>query len=161
MPERLYSLSYVSRLQVPDSAAALRAGVLNILEVSRRNNRARGITGALLFSGAGFAQVLEGRNADIQKVFLGIRRDHRHRDVTVLNEQAISERSFGEWSMAHVESPDDEGAGLDLSGADIVTLERVGTTLEAQRIIATLRARMTAALSGGRMDPLPEELSGL
>lgn len=162
MPNRLYSLTYLSRLRAPDSRAALRASVLNILEASRANNRALGITGVLLFSGVGFAQVLEGRNADIEEVFGRIRADHRHQEVTVINEQAISERSFGEWHMAFAQAPEADDAVLfDPAIPGMVSLERVGTTLEAQRIIATLRTRMAAVLAGGRVDRLPEELSGL
>lgn len=162
MPERLYSLTYLSRLRMADSRAALRASVLNILESSRANNRVLGITGVLLFSGVGFAQVLEGRNPDIERVFARIRADHRHQDVTVINEQAISERSFGEWHMAYVQAPETGDANLfEPAIAGTVSLERVGTTLEAQRIIATLRTRMAAVLAGGPVDRLPEELSGL
>ena len=161
MPDRLYSLAYLSRLQVPDSRAALRAGILDILAVSRANNLRLGITGVLLFCRAGFAQVLEGNNTAIQRVFGAIRQDSRHRDVTLLNEQAISERSFGEWAMAYVEPPDDRGDALDLRGAGVVTLERVGTSLEAQRIIGSLRAQMAVMLCGRSADRMPEELSGL
>lgn len=161
MPNRLYSLTYLSRLQQPETRAALRASLMDIFEVSRRNNRELGITGALLVSAAGFAQVLEGGNAAIQKVFGAIRRDPRHRDVTLLSEQAISERSFSEWSMVCVQAADDKVDGLEIDGTGAVMLQRVGTTLEAQRIVASLRAQMTALVGPGRLAELPEELSGL
>lgn len=71
---------YVSHLapQVPSTAVAA------ILKVSRERNHALGITGALIFDGARFAQWLEGSPTAVQSLITRIDADHRHAGVDVL-----------------------------------------------------------------------------
>lgn len=46
-----------------------REQIEQILFVSRRNNEAAEITGALLFSDTNFSQVLEGPRADVERLY--------------------------------------------------------------------------------------------
>ncbi|MEX0408499.1 BLUF domain-containing protein [Aquibium sp. LZ166] len=70
-----------------------------ILTVSRRNNAREGITGMLLAGEGVFLQVLEGEVTAVRSLVSRIRRDPRHRNVMILNEETISRRLFGNWDM--------------------------------------------------------------
>ncbi|MFZ4405790.1 MAG: BLUF domain-containing protein [Paracraurococcus sp.] len=101
MTEPLYSLAYFSRNMIQGDAATVDAEITAILDVARTKNRAAGITGALLFSGGCFAQVLEGPRGAVEDIFETIQNDERHRDVTILHLHPIETRSFPSWSMAY------------------------------------------------------------
>jgi hypothetical protein len=99
METELFTLAYFSRntLQRCDD---LPAEIEHILDAARRNNAARGITGALLYSDGCFGQVLEGPLLAVEAIFEKIELDRRHRDVKVLHFKSVDKRSFGGWSMA-------------------------------------------------------------
>jgi hypothetical protein len=58
------------------------------------------VTGALLVSPKGFAQVLEGSSGAVSETFERIQCDLRHDDLTVLSVEATPERQFDEWAVA-------------------------------------------------------------
>ena len=58
--------------------------VREIAAVSRRRNPARGITGALLFDGERFGQLLEGTEPVVRALMNRIARDPRHTHVNLL-----------------------------------------------------------------------------
>lgn len=97
MPQ-LRRLFYVSRPLEQVDAAVVNA----ILAQSRRLNRQRDVTGALAYSGDYFAQVLEGDAEHLAALLQRIARDRRHRDMTVIFEQHITRRDYGEWSMGYL-----------------------------------------------------------
>jgi hypothetical protein len=101
MTDPLYSLAYFSRNMIQGDPAAVDAEIAAILDVARVKNRAADITGALLFSGGCFAQVLEGPRNAVEDIFETIQNDSRHRDATILHLHAIETRSFANWSMAY------------------------------------------------------------
>ena len=74
----------------------------DILRVSRTNNEAAGVTGALMLYDDWFAQVLEGPEATVRGLYDRIRADRRHDtvelDATVSGEKPL----FGRWVMAMV-----------------------------------------------------------
>ncbi|MCT4656530.1 MAG: BLUF domain-containing protein [Cohaesibacter sp.] len=74
--------------------------IKSILDQSSTHNRERGITGALLFNQAYFAQVLEGDRKAITETFCHISRDKRHSDIVLLSANPITERIFADWTMA-------------------------------------------------------------
>ena len=78
----------------------------DILEVSRRNNEARGITGMLLYLAGTFLQVLEGPREEIEPLIETIRCDERHSGIRVLLEGPLPARSFGGWSMGFLNLTD-------------------------------------------------------
>jgi hypothetical protein len=94
----LVRLIYASRSADPQSGEATEA----ILARSRSHNPASGITGILCHGGGVFLQALEGGRGPINELYGHILRDPRHKDVVLLNYQEISERSFGGWTMGHV-----------------------------------------------------------
>ncbi|MDB5643691.1 MAG: hypothetical protein JWN07_3008 [Hyphomicrobiales bacterium] len=102
MSEPLYQLVYYSRNKVSGQDDALEAQVDSILEASRRNNQAVGLTGALMFNSGCFAQVLEGPLDAIEATFERIQRDERHGDVSLLALDPIATRAFPNWAMGFV-----------------------------------------------------------
>ena len=75
------------------------ADIDDILEKSRRNNAALGVTGMLLFADNMFIQVLEGEERDVRDLARRISRDQRHRNFMELIEQTSPERAFARWQM--------------------------------------------------------------
>ena len=53
----------------------------------------------LLFREGQFLQLLEGPEREVKSVFELVKRDPRHRDVTVLLAEAVDERQFPDWTM--------------------------------------------------------------
>ena len=100
MPDPLHMLLYVSRSLIPPDQAD--AEVERILAVARRRNLQARITGALLFSGARFAQALEGPAHAIDAVMADIERDGRHDELRTLYRREVATREFPSWSMAYV-----------------------------------------------------------
>jgi hypothetical protein len=78
--------------------------VAAILEVSRRNNQAAGVTGVLCFCSNAhvFLQVFEGGRQAVSTIYNRVAADPRHRDVVLLDYDEIAERSFSGWSMGQV-----------------------------------------------------------
>ena len=100
----LIRLVYASRSTFTRSAnhQGLDPGVARILAKSRKNNTQRQIVGGLLFGDGCFLQCLEGEAQAVQALYMKIAADPRHRDVTVLSQRPIVERSFSAWSMKYV-----------------------------------------------------------
>lgn len=101
MSDDLFSLAYFSRNTMTGPPETIEAEIRQILQVAREKNRLAGITGALLYSGGCFAQVLEGPQSVLEDLFETIQYDPRHSHVTILHLHAIEARSFGDWSMAY------------------------------------------------------------
>jgi hypothetical protein len=72
-----------------------------ILETSRANNAAVGVTGMLLYVDGNFFQVLEGDEAAVTAIFERICRDTRHGRVTQIIREPVFERDFPEWTMGY------------------------------------------------------------
>lgn len=77
-------------------------GLELILEQSRKNNPALGITGLLCVAEDLFVQVIEGGRDEVCELFNAIVRDDRHQQVRMLIYEEINERRFGNWTMGHV-----------------------------------------------------------
>lgn len=105
MSHDLFRIVYCSRNAVGMDAPGL---LDRILAVSRRNNAAERVTGALLYVDGNFAQVLEGDFAAVQRTFERIQADERHQDLVLMQANTVGERLFGEWAMgrATAENPD-------------------------------------------------------
>ena len=107
----MFRLCYISSARVPIDDAMLMA----ILTVSRRNNRAAGLTGLLVAGRKCFLQLLEGDETAVRDTYQRIRRDPRHFASVIIDERAISVRQFNDWDMGLVRpggSGDDDQAAL-------------------------------------------------
>ncbi len=96
----LYSLAYISKNVIEGSREQIESEIKSILASARKNNPALGVTGALLYSGGYFCQVIEGPEHVLEELFETIQLDERHGKVTVLHFEPAEKRSFGEWAMA-------------------------------------------------------------
>jgi len=97
----MYFILYVSTAEHPMSDREL----VDILDISRRDNEANGITGMLLykesarFGNGSFMQVLEGEKAAVQATYDRIVKDKRHHTILPLETGAIETCGFPDWSM--------------------------------------------------------------
>lgn len=109
MEEGLFRAVYIStaRQDLRDEELA------TLLNVSRRNNAARGITGALAYHDRAFIQVLEGPEAPVEALLATIARDDRHTGLMVCERARVDGRAFGGWSMGWVRASDLARAGFD------------------------------------------------
>lgn len=98
----IFRVVYYSSNLIPGDVATVEAEIRRILDISRRNNMAASVTGALLFNNGCFAQVLEGDYAAVERTFERIQMDERHADVVPLQFEAVAARNFNNWSMAYV-----------------------------------------------------------
>lgn len=96
---QLQSVLYISTSTVP--VPMIDREVERILAASMRNNLANELTGALMFTGTHFAQVLEGSASDVDDILQIVTRDPRHHDVIVVDRSPIIERRFADWQMAY------------------------------------------------------------
>ena len=94
----LVRLLYASRA----TAAATPETIESILQQSRANNPALGLTGVLCHCADVYMQVLEGGRVAVNAMYNRIARDSRHRDVVLLHYIEVSERHFAGWTMGHV-----------------------------------------------------------
>ena len=97
----LYRLIYCSHNVITQFLPGIdaEAVVRSILNAARARNKADDVTGALLFTDAGFAQVLEGPREVVERTFERINADPRHAHVTVLSFTPTERRSFPDWPM--------------------------------------------------------------
>lgn len=98
----LIRILYVSRAVGPQTTALTGS----ILTASLEHNKLHGITGVLCQGQGFFLQVLEGDRSAVNRLYGRILADKRHQDVEILLMEEITERSFGNWSMAHVHLSD-------------------------------------------------------
>jgi len=100
MSGSLHRLVYCSRNVIVQALPGVMEKEIRAIQATaRRCNKRDNITGALLFTASGFAQVLEGGREVIEHTFERISADPRHADVMVLSFTPAERRSFPEWSM--------------------------------------------------------------
>jgi hypothetical protein len=95
----LQSLLYVSRSLIDPTRTD--SGVAEIVETAPRMNPQRSLTGALIFTGSHFAQILEGPPDTVATMMASIACDPRHTDVLIAERLAAGDRCFGQWSMTY------------------------------------------------------------
>jgi hypothetical protein len=76
--------------------------VQSILQSSRRNNSALGITGVLVFGGGLFMQVLEGPEQAVLRLYVKILDDRRHGNSQIIHITPTDKRIFEGWSMGSI-----------------------------------------------------------
>jgi len=72
-----------------------------LLEISRRNNKPRGITGLLLYRAGQFLQYLEGPQDVVKATYEHVKKDKRHYSVRLVNTGRLEQRIFPEWWMGY------------------------------------------------------------
>lgn len=84
------------------SVAASRFEVDRLSELAAKaaqKNSTLNITGALMFNGVNFAQVLEGDKDAVMTLYKQIEADERHSLVQLLGSKVALTRFFPDWSM--------------------------------------------------------------
>ena len=95
----LTTLTYasVSGLEPEMAQAAVEAMVAK----ARISNAANDITGALLFTGTHFVQVLEGDAGPIDTLLRKLHADNRHDGLIITSRASLTKRRFAGWDMAY------------------------------------------------------------
>lgn len=119
--EVLKSIVYVSILEAGMSDEMIQ----DILKSSRKNNLAQGITGMLIYYNSSFFQVLEGPRDKVNQTFSRIKKDKRHSNIVVIDEDLIEEREFDEWEMGYRNISQENIQG-EISLDDILNLSESG-----------------------------------
>lgn len=73
-----------------------------IISVATRNNKQKDITGALFFDNNTFLQVLEGEKVDLEELLHQIALDSRHKDINILINESVPQRTLKGWSMKKI-----------------------------------------------------------
>ena len=103
------SIAYVSAAV----DAVTEADIAAILTQARANNHRDGLTGALLYHGGRFIQIIEGPDEVLLARYATIATDPRHRVIQMVRQQPVAERQFPEWTMGFRPLSDDSVRQLD------------------------------------------------
>lgn len=93
----MYQLLYTSKAVSPFKDDE----VSKLLEIARRNNAEKSITGMLLYCNGNFIQLLEGEEEQLAELFKVISNDPRHTEVNKVIENKIQRPQFPDWSMGY------------------------------------------------------------
>lgn len=80
--------------------------VQSVLTEARKHNEEHAVTGVLCYDWHYFLQCLEGDRDEVNRLYVAIAKDKRHRDVTLISFEDIDQRLFPAWSMAYVRISD-------------------------------------------------------
>lgn len=106
----MIQVSYVSRTSAPMTSEAL----LELLLECRKNNRAKNVTGMLLYGNGTFLQAIEGDEETIDGLVEVIKSDPRHERFQLLHRKPIEHREYADWSMGFDRV--DDGSTADIEG---------------------------------------------
>ena len=122
----------------------------SILRQAHAWNRQNDITGVLCEGQGVFLQALEGERGKVTRLYARIFADPRHQDLELIHCESITERRYGEWSMARV----------SLSDVDpqtrIVWPEFDPYSANGQRVMT----RIDALIAQGRVIDAPQSSGG-
>jgi adenylate cyclase len=138
-------LMYFSRYALPLTGDEI--GALG--QRAAEHNRGLGVTGVLLSLQGTFFQVLEGDEETVDRLFVAIRLDERHRDVIRLQEELdVRERLFPEWSMYTID--------LDRQPDPLLVPLKVilGRLAHAHRLVERYTQPALRRLMAAGLDPL-------
>ena len=79
--------------------------LLAIQKISEDANSKNGITGFLFYHKNEFVGILEGNEESVKELFSKIERNDKHRNISILVQEAIDERQFTQWNMISVMDP--------------------------------------------------------
>lgn len=92
----MLQIVYASASVAPVSQQTL----YDILSHARTKNERSNVTGFLLYDDGSFLQVLEGPDAAVEAIYASICADPRHHRIRLLLRKTVTEREFGDWTMA-------------------------------------------------------------
>lgn len=92
----MHHIIYLSQATRPLSDEEL----AKLLAQARHDNAQQAITGALVYGGGQFMQIIEGEEAQLAMLYAKLLQDGRHGQVFKFADKPIVQRSFADWSMA-------------------------------------------------------------
>ena len=98
------------------SAAARLMGdgeLLEILQASRKNNKANNITGMLIYGDGTFIQVIEGEENELDNLYAKLLLDSRHKNLITVLKGKLEKRNFADWSMGFKTMNDNAAEPID------------------------------------------------
>ena len=98
----LIRLIYVSKAVEPQSSTLIDS----VLRKAHAWNTENDITGVLCEGQGVYLQALEGERGKVTRLYARISADPRHTDLELIHCECITERRYGEWSMARVSLSD-------------------------------------------------------
>ena len=98
----LIRLIYVSKAVDPQSLALTDS----ILRKAHAWNAQEDITGVLCEGQGVFLQALEGERGKVTRLYARIAADPRHKDLELIHCESVTQRRYGDWSMASVRLSD-------------------------------------------------------
>ena len=98
----LIRLIYVSKAVEPQTGTLIDS----VLRKAHAWNTENDITGVLCEGQGVYLQALEGERGKVTRLYSRISADPRHTDLELIHCECITERRYGEWSMARVSLSD-------------------------------------------------------
>ena len=98
----LIRLIYVSKAVEPQTGTLIDS----VLRKAHAWNTENDITGVLCEGQGVYLQALEGERGKVTRLYARISADPRHTDLELIHCECITERRYGEWSMARVSLSD-------------------------------------------------------
>jgi len=128
LESQLYISKYAGR------NAQARPDIDDIVSWASVKNPSISVTGALIFTGQHFAQILEGESETLDRLMASIARDTRHEILKTFVRTQISGRSFPSWGLAYA------GQSHFVSGhiARLITNGQATTTRRGERWLIEL-----------------------
>ena len=93
-------IAYISRTLASDRSARTPAGLSEIISISRLHNPELQISGILSYREGQYFQVLEGPDAEVDRLMTKIAADPRHEDLWVFLDAPIVTRNFYNWTVS-------------------------------------------------------------
>ena len=102
-PSSLTRLTYVSQATFKPfhTPEGMECHVAQILTISRKNNRENQLFGALYYGSGNFFQCLEGEKTAVEALYNRLKKDLRHNNLKILQQQPIEQFSFADWDMKY------------------------------------------------------------
>lgn len=99
--------------------------LLDLLHDSRAFNEMDGISGVLIHKEGLFLQVIEGESLFLDDLLERLKRDPRHDDVTIIDDQPTDTKLFPKWSMGCADFDDPSlslipGIRTDISNPKVI-----------------------------------------
>lgn len=94
-------LLYVSRSRIARNESD--SQLADIIATGSSRNLVTSVTGALIFTGASFAQILEGPDAGVEEIMGSILIDPRHTDIQIIFRTPINQLTFAGWGLVSVD----------------------------------------------------------
>ncbi|WP_421763707.1 BLUF domain-containing protein [Ekhidna sp.] len=131
----IYYIIYTSTPSSPVDLETVNA----ITKEAIKWNKAHDVTGMLLSLDDKYFQFLEGEEEEVKKLFNMIKKDSRHKDVTLRIQGFSNERVFTEWSMGSWMLTNEELTKLSaLADLKEFLQDPVNNNLQSKRFISMM-----------------------